>query len=69
MSDPRLFNLRHKVATRDHKVIAAVALFIGGFCGRALLDSIGSAATLGIGVGFRILIAFSWMFVPAPTRR
>jgi cytochrome bd-type quinol oxidase subunit 2 len=63
MSDPRLFNLRQKVASRDHKTLAAVALFIGGFCSRALLGHIGSAGTLGIGVGFRILIAISWIFV------
>lgn len=63
MSDPRLFNFRNKVKSRDHKSIAALSLFIGGFCGRALLGQIGSAATLGIGVGFRILIAISWIFV------
>jgi len=63
MSDPRLFKLRQKVASRDHKTLAAVALFIGGFCGRALLGKIGAASTLGIGVGFRILVAVSWVFV------
>jgi hypothetical protein len=64
MGDPKLFNLRSKVITRDHKLIAAVFLFLGGFISRALLQTIGSPATLGIGVGLRILIAFSWLFVP-----
>lgn len=63
MSDPRLFNLRRKVASRDHKILAAVTLFVGGFCSRALLGQIGSAGTLGIGVGLRIFIAISWIFV------
>jgi len=63
MSDPHLFNLRRKVVSRDHKTLAVVTLFVGGFCSRALLGQIGSAGTLGIGVGFRILIAISWIFV------
>ena len=67
MSDPRLFKLRQKVISRDHKTLAAVALFLGGFCSRALLGKIGAAATLGIGVGFRILIALFWIFVPGKT--
>ncbi|KAF9457815.1 hypothetical protein BDZ94DRAFT_1272156 [Collybia nuda] len=69
MSDPRLFKLREKVASRDHKVLAAVSLFLGGFIGRALLGKVGAASTLGIAVGFRVLIAISWIFVggkPAP---
>jgi len=64
MSDPRLFNLRQKVKTRDHKLIAASSLFIGGFMARALVDRIGAPGTLGIGTGIRFLIALSWLFVP-----
>jgi hypothetical protein len=67
MSDPRLFKLRQKVASRDHKTLAAVALFFGGFCSRALLGKIGAAGTLGIGAGFRILVALFWIFVPSKT--
>lgn len=72
MSDPRLFKLREKVASRDHKVLAAAALFLGGFMGRALLGKIGAASTLGIAVGFRVLIAISWIFIggkPAPRQQ
>lgn len=68
MSDPRLFKLREKVVSRDHKVIAAAALFIGGFFARALLGKIGAAGTLGIAVGVRVLIAISWIFVGGPRR-
>ena len=64
MSDPRLFKLRDRVASRDHKTLAAFGLFLGGFVARALVGKIGAAAALGIGVGFRIIIAFSWIFVP-----
>jgi hypothetical protein len=64
MTDPNLFNFRHFVVSRDHKIIAASTLFIGGFCGRALTQSIGAGGTLGIGVGFRVIIAISWLFVP-----
>jgi len=64
MSDPKLFRLRHRVLTRDHRLIAAVSLFLGAFVGRAILAQLGTAATLGVGVGFRMLITFSWIFVP-----
>ena len=67
MSDPRLFKFRQRVTTRDHRLIAAVALFLGAFVGRALLGQVGTAATMGIGVGFRVLITLSWIFVPRKT--
>lgn len=63
MTDPRLFS-RRRVASRDHKVVGVSALFVGGFCSRAILQAIGSPALLGIGTGMRVLIAFSWFFVP-----
>jgi hypothetical protein len=64
MSDPRLFKFRQRVMTRDHRLIAAVALFLGAFIGRSILGQIGTAATMGVGVGFRVLITLSWIFVP-----
>ena len=64
VSDPRLFRLRQHVITRDHRLIAAVSLFIGAFVGRVILQKIGTAGTLGVGVGFRILSCFTWLFVP-----
>jgi len=68
MADPKLFSLR-PVITRDHKLIAAASLFIGGFIGRALVDQIGAAGTLGIGAGIRVIIALGWIFVPAKPAR
>ncbi|KAG6864138.1 hypothetical protein C0991_012187 [Blastosporella zonata] len=67
VSDPRLFKFRQKVASRDHKLLAALALFVGAFSGRALLAQIGSAGALGVGVGFRMLIAISWIFIRGKT--
>ncbi|KAG0698893.1 hypothetical protein DFH29DRAFT_1081562 [Suillus ampliporus] len=64
MADPKLFDIRQLVISRDHKVMAIISLFLGGFIGRALLDSIGSAGTLGIGTGIRLIISVWWLFVP-----
>ncbi len=69
VTDPQLFNIRKMVKSRDHKLIAASALFIGAFTGRAILGSIGSTAALGIGTGIRVLITLSWIFVPGKKAR
>ena len=63
MADPKLFVSR-PVATRDHKILGIAALFVGGFCSRAILQAIGSPASLGIAAGLRVVVALSWFFVP-----
>ena len=63
MAEPLLFRARF-VRTRDLKIIAVGALFLGGFSGRLLLGRIDSAATLMIGGVLRVLIALSWLIVP-----
>jgi small neutral amino acid transporter SnatA (MarC family) len=65
MADPKLFDFRHLVKSRDHKVIGVVSLFIGAFIGRTILQFTSAGGTLGVGTGIRILIAFWWLFVPA----
>ncbi|KAH7912646.1 hypothetical protein BJ138DRAFT_1147976 [Hygrophoropsis aurantiaca] len=65
MADPKLFDIRRLVISRDHKIMAIGALFIGGFIGRAILQKIGSAGTLGVGTGIRLLVTIWWLFVPA----
>ena len=65
MSDPRLFKFHQRVMARDHRLMAALALFLGAFVGHVLLSKVGTVATMGIGVGFRVLITLSWMFVPS----
>ncbi|KAF8524478.1 hypothetical protein JB92DRAFT_2881220 [Gautieria morchelliformis] len=62
VADPELFKLR-LVKSRDFKVLAVLALFLGGFIGRALLDKIGAAPTFLIGAGLRLLIAAWWLIV------
>jgi hypothetical protein len=69
MSDPKLFTPFRLVKSRDIKVLAAFGLFLGGFVGRALSAKIGAAGALGVGVGFRIIIAFSWIFVKGKHRK
>ncbi|KAG2129653.1 uncharacterized protein EDB93DRAFT_1323428, partial [Suillus bovinus] len=64
MADPKLFHIRRIVISRDHKIMAIASLFLGGFIGRVLIDSIGSAATLGIGTGIRLIISIWWLFIP-----
>jgi hypothetical protein len=64
MADPNLFRLNRIIISRDHKVLGILALFVGGFVSRAILEKIGSAGTLGIGCGIRVLIAVWWLFVP-----
>lgn len=65
MTEPQLFHFRRLVIARDHKVMAILFLFLGGFSSRAILDKIGSAGTLGIATGLRLIIAFWWFFIPA----
>ncbi|KAJ7033121.1 hypothetical protein C8F04DRAFT_630488 [Mycena alexandri] len=62
VSDPHLF-VRRKVTSRDHKVLALVALFAGAVLARLLLRVFGAAATLGVGAGIRIFVAGAWCFV------
>jgi len=64
MADPNLFR-RGYTPSRDHKMMAIVILFFSGFVGRCIIDSIGSAGTLGVGTGIRFLIALSWYLVPS----
>lgn len=64
MSNPKLFDVRRWVASRDHQILTIACFVAGGFTGRALLDKIGSANTLGISTGIRLVIAVWWLFVP-----
>ncbi|KAI6142726.1 hypothetical protein BKA82DRAFT_4190120 [Pisolithus tinctorius] len=64
VTEPQLFHFRRLVKARDHKVIAILFLFIGGFTGRVVLDKIGSAGALGVGAGIRFFVTLSWLFVP-----
>jgi hypothetical protein len=70
LNDPKLFHIRKRVISRDHRLIAASALFMGAFAGRAIVAKLGTAGALGVGVVLRVLISFQWLFVPSkPTTR
>ncbi|KAJ7484400.1 hypothetical protein FB451DRAFT_1028032 [Mycena latifolia] len=63
VTDPQLFQVRRKIASRDYRVLALVALFAGAFGARLLVDKMGAAATLGFGAGIRLFVAAAWFFV------
>jgi len=65
VGDPKLFHVAQRVAARDNRLLAVLFLLIGGIVGRALVDTLGAPATLGIGAGVRALIALGWLGVPA----
>lgn len=69
MSNPLLFKFRKRVISRDHKLIAALSLFVGAFTGRSILGQLGTAGTMGVAVGFRFLITLSWIFIPSKPPR
>jgi len=64
MSHPKLLNVRRLVASRDHQILTIACFVAGGFAGRALIDKIGSANTLGIAAGIRLIISVWWLFAP-----
>ena len=63
-SDLPLLCAPRRVATRDHKLGAALLLFLGAVVGRAVLDMVGAQGALLMGVGLRIGLAASWIWVP-----
>ncbi|KXN83292.1 hypothetical protein AN958_01625 [Leucoagaricus sp. SymC.cos] len=65
LTDPGLFQIRKRVMSRDHRLIAAISLFLGAFIGRAILGKLGTAGALGVAVGFRVLMSLQWIFVPS----
>ncbi|KAL5513508.1 hypothetical protein ACEPAH_3907 [Sanghuangporus vaninii] len=64
ISDPGLWKFGY-VKSRDHRVLAVLAFFLGGMLGRGLLNHTGSASLFGVATGLRVLIALLWLFVPA----
>lgn len=65
VADPKLLNLKKRIISRDHKLLAISGLFLGAFASRAILAEIGSAGALGVATGIRVFLAFGWLFVPS----
>ncbi|KAF9526060.1 hypothetical protein CPB83DRAFT_770960 [Crepidotus variabilis] len=63
-NDLNLFKIG-RVKGRDHRIIGAFCLFLGAFISRALLYEIGSAGTIGVGVGIKLINTFFWLWMPA----
>ncbi|KAF8189322.1 hypothetical protein BJ912DRAFT_1105452 [Pholiota molesta] len=56
-----------RVMTRDHRLIAP-SRFSSAPSPGAPSSRSGTAGTMGVAVGFRILITFSWIFVPGKAK-
>lgn len=65
MGDRDLHKVTRRAPTRDAKILSCVALVLGAFVARALLEYISDAGVLALGVGLRAAIAVGWVFVPA----
>ncbi|KAJ7098275.1 hypothetical protein C8R44DRAFT_947818 [Mycena epipterygia] len=63
VTDPQLFRLGRKIASRDHRVLALGTLFAGALVARLLVGNIGAPATLGFGAGIRLFVAAAWTLV------
>lgn len=68
MAEPALFKAKF-VRSRDVKIIAVSAVFLGGFIGRSLMIRLGDVETLAIGTMLRVLISFMWLWTPAKAGR
>ncbi|GAA5853209.1 hypothetical protein JCM8547_000243 [Rhodosporidiobolus lusitaniae] len=64
VNDPKLF-VPKLVKSRDHRLIAVFATFLGGMCSAGIVFASSSAVALGVTSGLRIISALSWLFVPA----
>ncbi|RSH78369.1 uncharacterized protein EHS24_002094 [Apiotrichum porosum] len=63
-NDPLLFAFK-KVPSRDIRVQGVVFLILGSFVSRAIMGKIGSAGTLGVLCGFRLLQTLWWALTPS----
>lgn len=68
MAEPALFKAKF-VRSRDIKIIAVSAVFVGGFVGRSLMIRVGDVEALAIGTMLRVMIAFMWVWTPAKAGR
>ncbi|KDQ08582.1 hypothetical protein BOTBODRAFT_72306, partial [Botryobasidium botryosum FD-172 SS1] len=64
VTEPTWFKLDF-LPRRDHKILGILLLFIGGFLGRVLVNTVGVSSALAIASGFRVVIALMWYLVPA----
>ncbi len=64
-----LFKLNCFNTPRDQRLLGVASVMLGALAARGLVFRLGSPGALGVGAGIRVLIAFSWIFVPGVVER
>ncbi|GAA5900016.1 YoaK family protein [Sporobolomyces salmoneus] len=64
VNDPKLF-LPKLVKSRDHRLMAILAVFTGGMCSAAIVFATSSAVAFGVCSGLRIISMLTWLLVPS----
>ncbi|WVQ82800.1 hypothetical protein IAT38_004932 [Cryptococcus sp. DSM 104549] len=62
-NDPLLGAFKY-TPSRDIRIAGGFAVFLGAFVSRAILDKAGSAGSLGVLAGFRMVQVVWWYFLP-----
>ncbi|GAA5900144.1 hypothetical protein JCM6882_002625 [Rhodosporidiobolus microsporus] len=63
INDPLLF-ARKLVKSRDDRVIAVFATFLGGMCSAGIVFASSSAVAFGVCAGLRLISILAWLLVP-----
>ncbi|GAA6052938.1 hypothetical protein JCM3770_006743 [Rhodotorula araucariae] len=50
--------------SRDHRLLAVFAAFLGGMCSAGIVFASNSAVAFGVCTGLRVIAVFSWLLVP-----
>ncbi|GAA5881807.1 hypothetical protein JCM16303_006461 [Sporobolomyces ruberrimus] len=64
INDPKLF-IPKLVKSRDHRLMAILAVFTGGMCSAAIVFASSSAVAFGVCSGLRVISMLTWLLVPA----
>ncbi len=59
-----LFIVSRRVTSRDHRILSIALLFLGGFSGRAIIQTAGAPTALGVAAAIRLIVTLWWLFVP-----
>ncbi|TYJ53051.1 hypothetical protein B9479_006330 [Cryptococcus floricola] len=62
-NDPLLFSF-HYTPSRDIRIMGALAVFLGAFVARAILDASSSAGVVGVLAGLRMVQLGWWFLIP-----
>ncbi|WVQ72214.1 hypothetical protein IAR50_001761 [Cryptococcus sp. DSM 104548] len=62
-NDPFLFSFKY-TPSRDIRILGGLALFLGSFISRAILQASSSAGVVGVLAGLRMVQVVWWFFIP-----